>query len=288
MQFPVLVWKVKTAGVFFLCIINPLGLLSCLEQACEHTIYKYIFSSEVQVCRDGGAFWRKSAYQACLILLRQFVKSKEAREREGQRKWKRGRKSKEQPRVKKPHDCGSCQTHSPARSSCHKAHSWRTHLDRGNQSWLFFCFLFCLTSNFTLSVVIVRLSFCYSLCFTYYGHHKLGVIQEFCCQGSSALELPTWGQKACRFSKSLLKILLYIIYRLALELKSRFLVLSYAFTYFAFYPLRIFLRSFVFHLTTILLYYYFTLFFIVFLCSCIFLRFYSAHVMSSFIVFYLY
>lgn len=89
---------------------KPIRLLSCLEQACEHMMYKYIFSSEVQVCTDGGAFWRKSAYQACLISLWQFVKSKEAKERE-----RDAQRERELPKVEKPQDCWSCQIHSPAR-----------------------------------------------------------------------------------------------------------------------------------------------------------------------------
>lgn len=115
-------------------IIKPLG---CYQARTRHVSTWYIntfFSTEVAGPHRLASIWRKSVYHVCLISLRQFVKSKGAKERE-----KGGR-------AKNSHGSKSHRTVGRVRFAAlpgsHKAHSWRTHLDRENQSWLTFFLAF--------------------------------------------------------------------------------------------------------------------------------------------------
>lgn len=115
-------------------IIKPLG---CYQARTRHVSTWYIytfFSTEVAGPHRLASIWRKSVYHVCLISLRQFVKSKGAKERE-----KGGR-------AKNSHGSKSHRTVGRVRFAAlpgsHKAHSWRTHLDRENRSWLTFFFFF--------------------------------------------------------------------------------------------------------------------------------------------------
>lgn len=57
-KIPNISLKGKDSRHFLLLYHKAIRLLSSLEQACEHMIYKHIFSSEVQVYTDGQAFDR--------------------------------------------------------------------------------------------------------------------------------------------------------------------------------------------------------------------------------------
>lgn len=46
-EIPAISLKGKDTGHFLLLSYKPIRLFSCLKQACEHIIYKYIFSSQV-------------------------------------------------------------------------------------------------------------------------------------------------------------------------------------------------------------------------------------------------
>lgn len=96
--------KAKDSGRFTSAYHNAAGPLSSMEQACENMIRKYIFLRDVRPRHRWGNIWWKSAYRACLISLRQFLKSKVAEK-------EKKRRCGEQPQVIKPQDCCSCQTH---------------------------------------------------------------------------------------------------------------------------------------------------------------------------------
>lgn len=137
LKFPILVWKVKTAGVFFPCIIKPLG---CYQAWNRHVSIWYIntFSPLRYRSTQMGEHLTEVSLSRLPYLPQTVCKEQRSKkEREGHRETQRER---EGGRVRNSHRSKSHRTVGRARftvlQGSYKAHSWRTHLDRENQSWL--------------------------------------------------------------------------------------------------------------------------------------------------------